>query len=69
MDLSEYHCHDWNQLFEVDYNLTMMTEEEMVKRWTGYSENHLFGGRLNVFVDGENINKLAKLFTLGPMLS
>ncbi len=69
LDLSEYHILEWNQLFELDYNLNMMTEEELVKRCDEYDETHLLQGRLNVFVDPDHLSKLVKLFTLGPMVS
>ena len=69
LDQSKYHILEWNQLFELDYNLNMMSEEELVNRWDEYMGTHLIGGRLNVFVDRDHLSKLVKLITLGPMVS
>ncbi len=70
--LLDYRCHtflNWNQLFEVDYNLHTMSEEELIKRWDEYQKRHLLKGRLNIAVEFGHASKLAKLFTLGPMVS
>ena len=53
----------------MDFNLNVISEEEVVNRWNGYSEKHLLRGRLNVAVDLEHKTNLAKLFSLGPMVS
>ncbi len=66
---TEYHFLDWNQLFELDYNVNRMSEDELVEKWDADQEKHLLGGRLNVFVDDGDRSKLEKLFTLGPMIS
>ena len=71
-ELLDYHCNsflNWNQLFEVDYNLHDISVEELVKRWGDYQERHLLTRRLNLVVDFGHTSKLAKLFTLGPMVS
>ena len=69
MEDSPYHFHNGNSLFEVDYNLQNMSEEELVKRWNDSQETHLITRRLNIAVDFGHTSKLAKLFTLRPMVS
>ncbi len=69
LDLKESRFLDWNQLFELDYNVNRMSEDELVEKWDADQEKHLLGGRLNVFVDRDDQSKLEKLFTLGPMIS
>ncbi len=41
----------------------------MVEKWDQFKERHLLTGRLNINVDEDITSNLAKLFTLGPMVS